>query len=203
MAVALDFKTPRLLLRQWLAEDREPFAALNADPQVTEFLLPRTRPESDALVDILAAGIDELGWGFWAVEAPGVAPFIGFVGIKPLPTNLPFSPGVEIGWRLARPFWGHGYAVEAAEAALRVGFEQAQLPEIVAFTAVGNVRSRRVMERLGMREDNKPFDHPALAPEHPLCRHVLYRLTQTQWLATQTKNGVQAPDVDTLPAART
>lgn len=187
MSLSMEVETPRLVLRQWLADDRKPFAAMNADPRVTEFLLPLTAPESDALADRLAAGIDEYGWGFWAVEAPGVAPFVGFVGIKPMPAALPFAPGVEIGWRLAQPFWGRGYASEAAEAALRVGFEQVGLAEIVAFTAVGNQRSRAVMARLGMQEDAQPFDHPAVPEGHPLRQHVLYRLRRERW--PLSKNG--------------
>ncbi|MGH8818495.1 GNAT family N-acetyltransferase [Achromobacter pestifer] len=187
MSLSLEVETPRLVLRQWRAEDRKPFAVMNADPRVTEHLLPLNGPESDALADRLAASIDEHGWGFWAVEAPGVAPFIGFVGIKPMPPVLPFAPGVEIGWRLAQPFWGRGYASEAAQAALRVGFEQLNLDEIVAFTAVGNQRSRAVMARLGMMEDAELFDHPSVPEGHPLRRHVLYRLGQAQWRSQ--KNG--------------
>ncbi len=181
MSLSLEVETPRLVLRQWRADDRKPFAEMNADPRVMEFLLPLSAPESDALAGRLAAGIDEHGWGFWAVEAPGVAPFVGFVGIKPMPPVLPFAPGVEVGWRLAQPFWGRGYASEAALAALRVGFEQVGLGEIVAFTAVGNQRSRAVMARLGMQEDADPFDHPAVPEGHPLRRHVLYRMGQAQW----------------------
>lgn len=187
MSLSLEVETPRLVLRQWRADDRKPFAQMNADPSVTEFLLPLTALQSDALAARLAAGIDEHGWGFWAVEAPGVAPFVGFVGIKPMPPVLPFAPGVEIGWRLARPFWGRGYASEAALAALRVGFEQVGLAEIVAFTAVGNQRSRAVMARLGMREDADLFDHPAVPEGHPLRPHVLYRMGQAQW--RDQKNG--------------
>ncbi|CAB3820071.1 Acetyltransferase [Achromobacter anxifer] len=181
MSLSLEVETPRLVLRQWRAADREPFAALNQDPRVTEYLLPLTARESDALADRLAAGIDEHGWGFWAVEAPEVAPFIGFVGIKPLAPSLPFAPGVEIGWRLAQRHWGKGYATEAAEAALRAGFEQVGLEEIVAFTAVGNARSRAVMDRLGMRADAEGFDHPAVPEGHPLRRHVLYRIGRGLW----------------------
>jgi RimJ/RimL family protein N-acetyltransferase len=182
MSLSLEVQTPRLVLRQWLAADRRPFAALNGDPQVTEYLLPLTAQESDALADRLAAGIDEHGWGFWAVEAPGVAPFIGFVGLKPLAPALPFAPGVEIGWRLAQPYWGRGYASEAAHAALRVGFEQIGLDEIVAFTVPGNQRSRAVMERLGMRADPDLFDHPAVPEGSPLRAHVLYRMSRDGWL---------------------
>jgi len=187
MSLSLEVETPRLVLRQWRAADREPFAALNQDPRVTEYLLPLSQEESDALADRLAAGIDEHGWGFWAVEAPEVASFIGFVGIKPLAPTLPFAPGVEIGWRLAQRHWGKGYASEAAEAALRAGFEQVGLDEIVAFTATGNLRSRAVMDRLGMKEDPDGFDHPAVSPGHPLRRHVLYRIGRGGWYAR--KNG--------------
>lgn len=181
MSLSVEVETPRLVLRQWRAADRAPFAALNGDPQVTEHLLPLTPQESDALADRLAAGIDEHGWGFWAVEAPGVAPFIGFVGIKPLAPILPFAPGVEIGWRLARPHWGRGYASEAAEAALRVGFEQVGLDEIVAFTVAANLRSRAVMDRLGMKADAGLFDHPAVPAGSPLRAHVLYRIGRNGW----------------------
>ena len=197
MSLSLEVETPRLVLRQWRADDRKPFAALNADPRVTEFLLPLSESESDALAGRLAAGIDEHGWGFWAVEAPGVAPFVGFVGIKPMPPTLPFAPGVEIGWRLAQPYWGRGYAREAAEAALRVGFEQVGLHEIVAFTAVGNQRSRAVMEKLGMLADADLFDHPAVAKGHPLQQHVLYRLPREHWM--RTKNG--DADLGGMPVA--
>ena len=106
MSLSMEIETPRLLLRQWRAADRRPFAELNADPQVTEFLVPLDAAQSDALADRLAAEIDEHGWGVWAVEAPGVAPFIGFVGIRPLSSALPFAPGIEIAWRLARPTGG-------------------------------------------------------------------------------------------------
>lgn len=199
MSLSVEVETPRLVLRQWLAADRKPFAALNGDPRVTQYLLPLTAAESDALADRLAAGIDEHGWGFWAVEAPGVAPFIGFVGIKPLAPALPFSPGVEIGWRLAQPYWGRGYASEAAEAALRVGFEQVGLPLIVAFTAVGNQRSRAVMDRLGMRADPDFFDHPAVPKESPLRAHVLYRMSRDGWI--RQRNGDGNPDGAPVAAA--
>lgn len=187
MSLSLEIETPRLVLRQWLAADRKPFAAMNTDARVTRYLLPLTAPESDALADRLAAGIDEYGWGFWAVEAPGVASFIGFVGIKALAPTLPFAPGVEIGWRLAAPYWGRGYASEAAQAALRVGFEQVGVPEIVAFTVPENEPSRAVMRRLGMREDAQRFEHPAVPDGHPLKTHVLYRLAREAWNAQ--KNG--------------
>ncbi len=195
MSLTVEVETPRLVLRQWRAADRKPFAALNADPHVTQFLLPMTPQESDALADRLAAGIDEHGWGFWAVEVPGVAPFIGFVGIKPLAPVLPFAPGVEIGWRLAQPFWGRGYASEAADAALRVGFEQVGTDEIVAFTATGNLRSRAVMDRLGMAAEPEPIDHPAVPAGHPLRAHVLYRLGREAWRQRRQSGGAIEGDL--------
>ena len=199
MSLTVEVQTPRLVLRQWRAADRKPFAALNGDPRVTQFLLPITPQESDALADRLAAGIDEHGWGFWAVEAPGVAPFIGFVGIKTLAPAFPFAPGVEIGWRLAQSFWGRGYASEAADAALRVGFEQVDLNEIVAFTATDNLRSRAVMDRLGMAADPETFDHPAVPAGHRLRAHVLYRIGRDAWRRRRDADG--AHDATVFAAA--
>jgi RimJ/RimL family protein N-acetyltransferase len=172
-----ELRTPRLLLRPWRDADLEPFAALNADPDVTAFLPgPLARAESDALAERIQAGIAERGWGFWAVEVPGAHPFIGFVGLSVPDPSLPFPPAVEIGWRLARAHWARGYATEAAREALRFGFEVLELAEIVAFTAVANRRSRAVMERIGMRDSGEGFDHPRLPEGHPLRRHVLYRM---------------------------
>lgn len=182
MARIIQPQTERLLLRQWCDEDRAPFAALNADPEVMEYF-PATldRAASDAAMDRLSAHITEHGWGFWAVERKEDGEFIGFVGVKQAPEELPFSPCVEIGWRLAVPFWGRGYASEAANAALRVAFEELQLPEIVSFTALQNTRSQRVMQRLGMREDRQTFEHPLLPEDSPLRHHCLYRLTSEEW----------------------
>ena len=164
----------RVVLRQWRDEDREPFAALNADPVVMEHY-PSTlsREESDAWVDRVSGAIAERGWGLWAVEVPGVEPFVGFVGLN-VP---PFMPdAVEIGWRLARAQWGRGYATEAAREALRVGFEDLRLDEIVSFTVPANVRSRAVMERIGMTHDPaRDFDHAHVTAPH-LKRHVLYAI---------------------------
>jgi RimJ/RimL family protein N-acetyltransferase len=164
-----------LILRQWRDEDREPFAALNADPEVMRYF-PATlsRTESDAFVDRSIALIDERGWGLWAVEVDGVAPFVGFVGLN-IPSFMPAT--VEVGWRLAREHWGHGYASEAAREALRYGFEELGLAEIVSFTSTVNERSRRVMERIGMtRDPTRDFDHPNV-PDGPLRRHVLYAIS--------------------------
>ncbi|MCU1603241.1 MAG: acetyltransferase, family protein [Frankiales bacterium] len=160
----------RLVLRQWRDSDREPFAALNADPETMRYF-PRTftREESDVQVDRFAAHIDALGYGLWAVEVDGV--FAGFTGVC-WAEGFAFSPALEIGWRFDKAFWGRGYATEAARAALSVGFLHA--PEVVSFTAVLNEPSWRVMERLGMRRDGE-FDHPRVPADSPLRRHVLYR----------------------------
>lgn len=173
-----ELRTERLLLRGWRDGDLAPFAALNADPAVMEFM-PRVfeRPESDAVVGRIREHFARHGFGWWAVEAPGITPFIGFVGISVPRFEAHFMPCVEIGWRLARPHWGQGYATEAARAAIAFGFEQAGLDEIVSFTAAINKRSEAMMRRLGMTHDPaEDFDHPALPREHRLCRHVLYRI---------------------------
>lgn len=172
--------TERLLLRRWREEDREAFAALNADPAVMEhFPAPLSRAESDAFIDRIAPQLVERGWGLWALEVRATGAFIGFTGLAIPRFEARFTPAVEVGWRLARDAWGFGYATEAARAALAVGFEEAGLDEIVSFTAVGNTRSRRVMHRIGMTHDEADdFDHPGLPEGHPLRRHVLYRLAR-------------------------
>jgi RimJ/RimL family protein N-acetyltransferase len=182
----LNLTTPRLRLRPWLPSDRAPFAALTADHEVMEhFPATLTRMQSDALADILANEIAEQGWGFWAAEVPGVTDFIGFVGIHEPRIELPIGPCVEIGWRIAKEHWGKGYASEAAQAALAVGFEQLGLKEIVSITVPTNQRSQRVMQRLGMVHRDEFFDHPALDEGHPMRRHILYRLTRDEWRAAQ------------------
>lgn len=164
------------MLRRWREDDKEPFAALNADPVVMEhFPATLSREDSDALAERIEAGFDEHGFGLWAVEADGE--FIGFTGLSVPRFTAPFTPCVEIGWRLARSAWGRGYATEAARASLEDGFGRAGLTEVISFTAVQNVRSQAVMRRLGMTHDPADdFDHPALPAGHPLRRHVLYRI---------------------------
>jgi len=168
--------TARLKLRQWLPSDREPFAALNVDAEVMEHF-PGTwdRARSDALVARCEALIAEKGWGFWAVEVRESREFIGFVGLHELTAPFHFCPCVEVGWRLARAHWGRGYATEAARAALALAWDVLGLSEVVAFTAMTNMRSQRVMERLGM-ERAEAFEHPAIDVGHPLRPHVLYRI---------------------------
>jgi RimJ/RimL family protein N-acetyltransferase len=172
----ITLRTDRLILRQWRDDDDEPWARMSADPIVMEFF-PSTldRAESDAKADQLCAEIDALGYGFWAVEAPGVAPFIGFVGIRMTTGDMPFPPTLEIGWRLDRPYWGMGFASEAAREALRFGFDQLRAESIISFTSVLNARSEAVMKRLGMVKEGE-FEHPKLEEGHRLRRHVLYRI---------------------------
>lgn len=180
-----ELRTERLILRAWRASDREPFAALNADPVVMEhFPAPLSRVESDAMVDRILDRWARRRPSLWAVEVSGVAPFIGFVGLLEAEFDAAFTPCVEIGWRLSARHWGQGYATEAARAALAHGFTTLALDQIVSFTAPANQRSRRVMERLGMRRDpREDFDHPNVAVGHALRRHVLYRITAEQWTA--------------------
>ncbi|HSK94074.1 MAG TPA: GNAT family N-acetyltransferase [Candidatus Angelobacter sp.] len=176
-------RTERLLLRRWRAADRGPFATMNADPAVMEHMQGvMSRERSDDFVDRIEAHWEEHGWGLWAVEVPGVAPFIGYVGLWPADYVAPGM--VEVGWRLAREHWGHGYATEAAREALRFGFIEVELEEIVSFTVPQNVRSVRVMERIGLRrETSGDFDHPRVDgvayPE--LVHHVFYRLRREEW----------------------
>lgn len=178
MADGCELRTERLLLRQWREDDLEPFARLNADPEVVHYLpSPLTRGESLAMLRRMRDNLQRFGYGLWALETRHNGEFIGFTGIQDVPFEAHFTPAVEAGWRLARHAWGHGYATEAARAAVHHGFTAAGLTEIVAFTTEANARSRAVMRRLGMRRDPADdFDHPRLPAGHELCRHVLYRL---------------------------
>jgi RimJ/RimL family protein N-acetyltransferase len=174
----LELRTERLLLRRWRDEDREPFAALCADPVVMEhFPSLLTREQSDELVDRIGVWFDEHHLGLWALEVLGTAEFIGFTGLWQVGFEAHFTPAVEVGWRLARRAWGNGYAPEAARASLADGWRRLDLDEIVSFTTARNTKSQRVMEKLGMARDPAgDFDHPRMPAEHPLRRHVLYRL---------------------------
>ena len=177
--------TQRLALRQWRPTDLEPFAAVNADPEVMRYL-PRvlSRGESEAFVESARGELARRGWGLWALEAREEARFIGFVGLSVPAWEAPFTPCTEILWRLARAEWGRGYATEAARECLRFAFETLRLPELVAFTVPANTRSRAVMERLGMRHDPAgDFAHPRLPRGHPLSQHVLFRLSRAAWRA--------------------
>lgn len=181
-----ELRTERLLLRQWKDADLDQWAELNADPEVMEhFVAVLSREESDAQAERFRGLIAAHGWGLWAAEAPGVTPFIGFVGLSRTEFDAPFTPAVEVGWRLARRWWGHGYASEGARAALGFAFGELGLEEVVSFTAPGNVRSQSVMRRIGMtRDPGDDFDHPNVPENHPIRRHVLYRITRPQWERT-------------------
>lgn len=175
--------TDRVLLRRWREDDHDAFAALNADPEVMEHF-PATLDDTQSRVfaEMIDAAMATRPYGLWAAEVPGVAPFIGFVGLTDALFEASFTPCVEIGWRLARPWWGHGYVTEAAQEVLRYGFEGVGLDEIQSFTTTRNQRSRAVMERLGMRRDPADdFDHPNVADGHPQKRHVRYRLDAARW----------------------
>ncbi len=171
-------RTARLVLRKWRDDDLEPFAAMGADPEVMEHFPSRlTRQESDAAAARIRAHFDREGFGLWAIEVPGVAPFIGFTGLA----RPSFMAVIEIGWRLARPYWGAGYASEAALASLAWGFTNVQVDGFVAFVRPGNVRSQRVMKRIGMERDlSADFDHP-LIPEGHSRLHHLYRISRETW----------------------
>jgi RimJ/RimL family protein N-acetyltransferase len=182
--------TERLVLRGWRDTDREPFARLNADAKVMEhFPELLSRPASDAFVRRIETSFRERGYGLWAVERRSDGAFIGFAGLIEQTFEAPFTPAVEVGWRLALEAWGNGYATEAAREAIRFGFVQAGLDEIVSMTTLANARSRRVMEKLGMTHDPADdFEHPRVPPG-PLRRHVLYRLPRARWAAVRQALG--------------
>lgn len=175
--------TARTILRQWRPDDLAPFAALNADREVMRhFPTTLDRAQSDAIAQRLSRHIETHGYGPWALEIPGVTPFAGFVGLLHVSFDAPFAPAVEIGWRLARPWWSKGYATEAARAAVAFAFETLGLDGLVSFTVTANARSRAVMERLGMHHcPDEDFLHPLVPPGHRMRRHVLYRLAASDW----------------------
>jgi RimJ/RimL family protein N-acetyltransferase len=169
-------QTDRLLMRRWQDSDRAPFAALNGDPETMRYF-PETldRAASDRMVDRIEALLDRQGYGLWALEVTATGEFIGFTGLNPMPAGVPGAGGMEVGWRLARPAWHHGYATEAARAALEVAFGGVGLPEIWSMTAVLNEPSQAVMRRLGLTEVDR-FDHPRVPDGSPLKPHVTYHL---------------------------
>ena len=182
MPQLIEIDTPRLRLRQWRESDREPFASMNADPEIMEFFeSTQSRAASDASINSWQGQFAANGWSNWAVELRESAEFIGFTGLSVPRRTFSFSPCVEVGWRLARKAWGHGYATEGAGACLHAAFERLALPEVVSFTTVGNLRSRAVMERIGMCNANRDFEHPGITEGHPLRLHCLYRITDSQW----------------------
>ena len=194
LMAAPNLRTPRLLLRPWRDGDLAPFAALNADPEVMRhYPATLSRQESEASAERIRRGLESDAFGLWAVEVVGAAPFIGYVGLCEARFAAPFTPAIEIGWRLDRRQWGRGYATEAAIAARDYAFEALGLEALVSFTVPANERSRRVMERIGMsRTADDDFDHPALPQGHPLRPHVLYRLSRETW--AQGRKGAEEED---------
>jgi ribosomal-protein-alanine N-acetyltransferase len=170
-------ETPRLLLRPWQESDREPFRRMNADPSVMEFFAAPLLPEeSDAMILRIQAHMTRHGFGFFAAELRASGELIGMIGLAHVAFDAHFTPCVEIGWRVAVPYWNQGFATEGARRCLHYAFHDLALPEVVAFTVPANQRSRRVMEKLAMAYDPADdFDHPRLPEGHPLRRHVLYR----------------------------
>ena len=178
MTQSPNIETQRLVLRCWRSSDLEPFAKMNADPNVMEFFpAPLSSPQSDALVAKIERHFRKYGFGLYAVELKDDGGFVGFIGLSVPAFLAHFTPCVEIGWRLSSEFWGKGLATEGAEAVLKYSREVLRLKDVVSFTVPVNLRSRRVMEKIGMTYDPADdFDHPQLPPGHPLRRHVLYRL---------------------------
>ena len=181
VSLPAEIRTERLLLRRWRPADRDAYARMNSNPRAMKYFPGLiSRPESDALFDRIQEHFRAHGFGRWAVEITGVAPFAGSIGLIIPAFEAPFTPCVEVGWRLDPAYWGHGYATEAAAAALAFGFNEVGLNEIVSFTVPHNIPSRRVMEKLGMTHDpGDDFDHPLLPVGGPLRHHVLYRKLRT------------------------
>lgn len=170
-------QTARLQLRPWLPTDLAPFAALNADPEVTRYFpAPLSREQSDAMAQRCQALIIERGWGLWAAETLENREFIGMIGLHIPSAALPFAPCVEIGWRLASAHWGKGYATEGAQAALELAFTAIDLTEVVSFTSIHNLRSERVMQRIGMQREAGTFAHPSVDADSWLSEHCLYKI---------------------------
>jgi ribosomal-protein-alanine N-acetyltransferase len=171
-------QTERLILRRWQDSDREPFAEMNADPRVMEFFSDvLTREESDRLIESIESHFDNRGFGLFATELKAEQKLIGFIGLHVASFQAHFTPCVEIGWRIAAPYWGKGLATEGSREVIRYAFEWLRLESLVSFTVPENVASRRLMEKLGMTHDPaEDFDHPKLPEGHRLRRHVLYRL---------------------------
>ena len=177
-----ELETERLRLRQWTQADKLPFARLNRNKRVMEFFpYALSRLESDTLAEKIMGTFAQRGWGWWAVDVKGKHDFIGFVGLNIPSADLPFQPCVEVGWRLDYPYWGYGYATEAANAALAFGFDTLGLDKIVSFTALINKRSEAVMKKLGMHRAAETFMHPSVPEGNRLREHCLYELTNAEW----------------------
>ncbi|WP_455212526.1 GNAT family N-acetyltransferase [Kaarinaea lacus] len=189
MIKIIEIETQRLKLRQWRKQDWPAFAELNADPTVMQYY-PRTlsTEESNAMAQRMSTLIRKQGWGFWAVEKCDEMRFIGFVGLNKPAYKLPVTPCVEIGWRLAKEYWGCGYATEAAQACLPVAFNALKLSEVYSFTSLANIKSQAVMQRIGMANTHANFEHPMIPEKHPLREHVLYKIDKSSWLQQKRRN---------------
>lgn len=183
MKMIAELKTQRLLLRQWQEDDRAIFAQINADPNVMKYYPDiLNENESNQIAVKLESLISGRGWGLWAVEKKDDNNFIGFVGLHEPEYDLPVTPCVEIGWRLGKEYWGHGYATEAASAALDFAFGRLGLEQVYSFASVSNKRSLAVMQRLGMVNTKLNFQHPVIPEHSPLREHYLYKINRSQWL---------------------
>lgn len=178
-----DIVTDRIILRQWQTQDLKPLIAMNACPQVMRYFgSTRTPQQSESLLEYCSHSIGTKGWGFWAAELRSNNEFIGFIGLNSPDYDLPFSPCVEIGWRLAKHHWGNGYATEGARASLAFAFEQTEIDEIVSMTPCQNLASEAVMRKIGMTDMGQNFDHPDVPLGHELAEHFLYKITRAEWL---------------------
>jgi len=183
MTQLIEIKTERLTLRQWQKEDYPAFARLNADPDVMKYYPDiLTQLESNDMAERFEALLAHRGWGFWVVEKSDEKKFMGFVGLNESTYELPVTPCVEIGWKLAKEYWENGYASEAAKACLKVAFEELDLPEVYSFTSVLNKKSQAVMERLGMVNMKLNFNHPMMPKDSPLLEHVFYKIDNKTWM---------------------
>lgn len=175
-----ELRTARLVMRRWTESDREPFAAMNADPEVMHYFPSlMERAASDAFADRIEGIFDDRGYGLWALETLDGGAFIGFAGLNPLPDGVPSAGGMEVGWRLMSSAWHQGFATEAAREAVRVAFDEIDLPELWSMTTVANTPSRRVMERLGMTYSSS-FEHPRVPVGNPVRPHVMYHLLRLE-----------------------
>ncbi|PTY04106.1 GNAT family N-acetyltransferase [Verrucomicrobia bacterium LW23] len=193
----MDIITSRLRLRRWSRHDIVPFSLINEDPRVMRFM-PRTMSmaETREWINVIEAHFEEHGYGVWAVERLDSQKLIGFTGIQVPRYAAAFTPCVEVGWRFAFEAWGNGFATEAAHAALEYGFCKAGLREILSFTVPANEKSWRVMERIGMRRDEKAdFHHPVLPQGHPLSFHYLYRIGKDEWLQRCNPRATQQSEI--------
>lgn len=171
-------ETERLILRTWEEDDMNAYYSLNQDPKVVEFLFKMTSiNQARAFIETMNRQFNAHGYTIFALEEKQTGKWIGFTGLNAPVWSERFTPCVEIGWRIRSDCWGHGYATEAAKAILDYGFKMCALDEILAWTVPANIRSIRVMEKIGMMRDfNGDFYHPEIPSGHPLSKHILYRI---------------------------